>query len=69
MLLSTPTQHFELSCRHVNMTGMIDALTKCKLHSIIHILQTEGNSAAEIHGTMTHVYRENYWSDAQCCSS
>jgi len=45
------------------MTAMIDAPAKCELRSVIHFLQAEGPSAAEIHRRMNKVYGENFMSD------
>ncbi|GBL94311.1 hypothetical protein AVEN_16827-1 [Araneus ventricosus] len=45
------------------MASGTDAPGKCELRSVIRFLQAEGNSAAEIHRKMRHVYGENFMSD------
>ena len=47
----------------MNMAATIDAPAKCELRSVIHFLQAEGRSAAEIHHRMSKVYGENFMSD------
>ena len=47
----------------MNMAATIDASAKCELRSVIHFLQAEGRSAAEIHRRMSKVYSENFMSD------
>ena len=47
----------------MNMAATIDAPAKCELRSVIHFLQAEGHSAAEIHRRMSKVYGENFMSD------
>ncbi|GBM63233.1 hypothetical protein AVEN_145939-1 [Araneus ventricosus] len=39
---ATLAGQFELSCRHVNMAGRIDAPAKCELRIVIRFLQAEG---------------------------
>ena len=47
----------------MNMAATIDAPAKCELQSVIHFLQAEGHSAAEIHRRMSKVHGENFMSD------
>ncbi|GBN29174.1 hypothetical protein AVEN_240785-1 [Araneus ventricosus] len=37
----TAAGQFELSCQHVNTTGIIDATAKCELRRVFHFLQVE----------------------------
>ncbi|GBM15132.1 hypothetical protein AVEN_242172-1 [Araneus ventricosus] len=45
------------------MANRTDASAKCGLRSITRFLQAEGNSAVEIHRSMSRVYGENFMSD------
>jgi len=47
----------------VKMAATIDAPAKCELRSVIHFLQAEGRSAAEIHRRMSKVHGENFMND------
>ncbi|GBL95404.1 hypothetical protein AVEN_154806-1 [Araneus ventricosus] len=49
--------------RTLNLAGIIDSPTICKLLSLIRSLQAQGNRAAEIHRRMSHVCGVNFLSD------
>lgn len=45
------------------MIATTDSPTQYKLCSVFHFLWTEGNSAAEIHGRMSHVHSQDFMSN------
>jgi hypothetical protein len=45
------------------MCAAIETPTKCKICTVMHFLQAEGRSAAEIHHQMSAVYGPNFMSD------
>lgn len=47
----------------VNMASTTDSTAKNEFQSVLHFLQVEGNSAAEIHRRMLQIFRENCVSD------
>ncbi|GBM74142.1 hypothetical protein AVEN_216154-1 [Araneus ventricosus] len=49
------------------MAGRIGAPAKCEFSNVIHFLQAEGSSAAEIDRRMNRVYGENFMSILVLC--
>jgi hypothetical protein len=45
------------------MCAATDSPTKCEISAVIHFLQAEGHSAAEIHRRMSAVYEPYFMSD------
>jgi hypothetical protein len=46
------------------MNTIIASPASCEVHAVIHFLHTEGQSAAEIHHQLCHVYGDNVMNDS-----